>query len=240
VWRTAHTYGACGKRLVPDGLECERLAKCQRVRVEDRALANSEPFPFWGDHDNIVSCVCRQLFGTLQDLVDPNGHGIRRSVGQFIRPRGLNRTVEDESGLLGKLFVGRGWHERHLAMGECVRGKRRDYTSASKNCFRSKCPPLQYGNDPNHPIQGRYAMFELLPIIGGLLIGSTIGYIRPEIRVRVVIVLALVIGLTATVVSGEYKVSGSFLLVDVSLVLVSATVAFRTVRSAVVGRNPSK
>ena len=83
-------------------------------------------------------------------------------------------------------------------------------------------------------------MFELLPIIGGLLIGSTIGYIRPEIRVCVVIVLALVIGLTATVVSGEYKVSGSFLLVDVSLVLVSATVAFRTVRSALVGRNPSK
>ena len=83
-------------------------------------------------------------------------------------------------------------------------------------------------------------MFELLPIVGGLLIGSTIGYIRPEIRVRVVVVLALLIGLTATVVSGEYKVSGLFLLVDVSLVLVSATVAFRTVRSAVLGRTTSK
>jgi hypothetical protein len=65
-----------------------------------------------------------------------------------------------------------------------------------KEFLRLKCPPLQYGNDPNHPIQGRYAMFQLLPVVGGLLIRSTIGYIRPQIPVRVVIVLALLIGLT--------------------------------------------
>jgi hypothetical protein len=39
-------------------------------------------------------------------------------------------------------------------------------------------------------------MFQLLPVVGGLLIRSTIGYIRPQIRVRLVIVLALLIGLT--------------------------------------------
>ena len=72
--------------------------------------------------------------------------------------------------------------------------------------------------------------FELFPIVGGLLLGSAIGYIRPALRHRVVSVVALILGVAATIISGEYRVSWLYAIADVSLVLVFTALAFQTMR----------
>jgi hypothetical protein len=72
--------------------------------------------------------------------------------------------------------------------------------------------------------------FELFPIVGGLLLGSAIGYIRPALRHRVVSVVALILGTAATIISGEYRMSWLYAAVDVTLVLVFTALAFQTMR----------
>ena len=73
-------------------------------------------------------------------------------------------------------------------------------------------------------------MNEFLPVMSGLLLGAAVGYVRPERRLRVGIILGLLLAVTATVVSGEYLASWAFLLVDMVLVGVSAVVSFGAVR----------
>jgi len=63
---------------------------------------------------------------------------------------------------------------------------------------------------------------ELLPVMSGLILGSLLGLLRPSLRVPIGVVLILALGVLATVVSGEYLVSWSFLLIDIPLVAVSA------------------
>jgi hypothetical protein len=63
---------------------------------------------------------------------------------------------------------------------------------------------------------------ELLPVASGLLIGLILGLLRPSLRVPISIVLCITFGVLATVVSGEYLISWSFLLIDIPLVAVSA------------------
>jgi hypothetical protein len=63
---------------------------------------------------------------------------------------------------------------------------------------------------------------ELLPVMSGLILGSLLGLLRPSLRVPIGVVLILALGLLATVVSGEYLISWSFLLIDIPLVAVSA------------------
>jgi hypothetical protein len=62
---------------------------------------------------------------------------------------------------------------------------------------------------------------ELLPVASGLVIGLTLGLLQPSLRVPIGVVLILAFGVLATVVSGEYLISWSFLLVDVPLVAIS-------------------
>lgn len=71
---------------------------------------------------------------------------------------------------------------------------------------------------------------ELLPIAAGLTSGSLIGYLRPSLRFPVGIACAVAFGFLATVVSGEFRVSWAYLLVDIPLVAVSALFAFTTMR----------
>jgi hypothetical protein len=63
---------------------------------------------------------------------------------------------------------------------------------------------------------------ELLPVASGLLIGLILGLLRSSLRVPVGLVLIIAFGVLATVVSGEYLISWSFLLIDIPLVAVSA------------------
>lgn len=66
---------------------------------------------------------------------------------------------------------------------------------------------------------------EFLPVVSGILLGSVLGFLRPGLRLRIGAVLAVLLGVLATVVSGEFEISWGFLLIDIPLVAVSAAVA---------------
>jgi hypothetical protein len=75
---------------------------------------------------------------------------------------------------------------------------------------------------------------ELFPLACGLLLGALLGLLRPSIRAPVGALAAVVLGVLATVISGEFRVSWEFLLFDIPLVAVSAClglIAARHVRS---------
>ena len=63
---------------------------------------------------------------------------------------------------------------------------------------------------------------ELVPVASGLMIGLILGLLRPSLRVTIGVVLIITFGVLATVVSGEYLISWSFLLIDIPLVALSA------------------
>jgi hypothetical protein len=67
-------------------------------------------------------------------------------------------------------------------------------------------------------------MQELFPIACGLLLGVALGFVRPTIRLPVGAALAIVLGVLATVVTGEFKTSWGYVLIDIPLVAVAATV----------------
>jgi len=58
-------------------------------------------------------------------------------------------------------------------------------------------------------------MHELFPIAAGLLLGSLLQLLRPSLRLPVGLAAAVVIGTTATIISGEYKISWEFLAIDI-------------------------
>ena len=62
---------------------------------------------------------------------------------------------------------------------------------------------------------------ELLPVASGLVIGLILGLLRPSLRMPVGLISIIAFGVLATVVSGEYLISWSFLLIDIPLVAVS-------------------
>lgn len=66
---------------------------------------------------------------------------------------------------------------------------------------------------------------EFFPIISGIVLGTVLGFVRPGLRLRVGIVLAILFGVLATVVSGESEISWGFLLIDIPLVAVCAAAA---------------
>jgi hypothetical protein len=63
---------------------------------------------------------------------------------------------------------------------------------------------------------------EILPVVSGLFLGALIGLLRPSLRLPVGAALIVAFGVLATVVSGEYLISWSFLMIDIPLVAVSA------------------
>ena len=63
---------------------------------------------------------------------------------------------------------------------------------------------------------------ELFPIVSGALLGLFAGTIRPSMRLQVAIPLVVVLGVLATVISGEFRIGWEFLLIDIPLVVASA------------------
>jgi hypothetical protein len=70
---------------------------------------------------------------------------------------------------------------------------------------------------------------ELLPIGCGVLLGALAGWLRPPRRWPVTGVLAIALGVTATVVTGEAEISWVFVLIDIPMVAVAASVGFLVV-----------
>lgn len=77
---------------------------------------------------------------------------------------------------------------------------------------------------------------ELVPIASGLLLGSLLGLLHPSLRWRVGLIMAIALGVLATVVSGEFRLSWAFLLVDIPLVALSAAAALTAVHHLVFSR----
>lgn len=76
---------------------------------------------------------------------------------------------------------------------------------------------------------------ELFPIISGLLIGLIVGLVAPKLRLWVGLGLSVMFGVFATILSGEYEISWTFLLIDVPMVAVSASCAFLVMRRVRLG-----
>jgi Na+-transporting NADH:ubiquinone oxidoreductase subunit NqrE len=75
-------------------------------------------------------------------------------------------------------------------------------------------------------------MGELFPVVSGVVLGIVVAGLRPSLRLWVGALLSAVLGLCATVLSGEFEVSWDYLLVDIPLVAVSAGAAFTLARTA--------
>ena len=67
-------------------------------------------------------------------------------------------------------------------------------------------------------------MQEIVPVAFGLILGLALGYVRPSIRLLLGCLLAILLGVLATVVTGEFKSSWGYLLVDIPLVAVASLV----------------
>ena len=73
-------------------------------------------------------------------------------------------------------------------------------------------------------------MHELFPIVSGLLLGAALPLIRPRIRLEVGVGASVVLGMLATIISGEYRVGWEFLLIDIPLVALCSVTGFATAR----------
>jgi len=77
---------------------------------------------------------------------------------------------------------------------------------------------------------------EFFPIVAGLLCGLVLGSLTARRRVLVGLAFSVVAGVLATVVSGEWRISWAFLLIDIPLVAVSAVVGDLLSRSVALRR----
>jgi hypothetical protein len=68
-------------------------------------------------------------------------------------------------------------------------------------------------------------MNELFPVLSGALVGLLVGGLRPALRKSVAIPLVVLLGIAATVVSGEFRIGWEYLLIDIPLVGLSAVIA---------------
>ncbi len=75
-------------------------------------------------------------------------------------------------------------------------------------------------------------MHEILPIAGGLLVGSLLPFVRPSLRLAVGAAAAVAIGVLATVVSGEFRIGWEFLAIDIPGTAVAIAVGYVLARTA--------
>jgi len=76
-------------------------------------------------------------------------------------------------------------------------------------------------------------MSELFPLLCGVCAGLAIGAVSPPRRFRLGLVLSVVLGMTATIVSGEFRIRWEYLLIDIPLVGVSAAATYWVASEAV-------
>ena len=73
-------------------------------------------------------------------------------------------------------------------------------------------------------------MHEVFPIVAGALTGLAVLRIESiRLRAFVLIVMSILLGVVATIISGEALISWAFVLIDIPLVLCSALVAIGVV-----------
>lgn len=80
-------------------------------------------------------------------------------------------------------------------------------------------------------------MQEFLPVSAGLVSGLLLGSLSSRSRLAVGLVLSIVLGFLATVVSGEWRISWAFLLVDIPLVAGCAVLGFLASRAVTLRRS---
>jgi len=76
-------------------------------------------------------------------------------------------------------------------------------------------------------------MQELVPLVSGLVVGVALGLVRPSLRWWIGALLAVALGVFATVVTGEFKTSWAYLLVDIPLVALASVAGLTLSRHAV-------
>jgi len=67
---------------------------------------------------------------------------------------------------------------------------------------------------------------EIFPVVSGFLLGTLLGWITPRSRKGIGVPIVLLLAFLATVISGEFRISWGFLLVDLPLVSIPALAAF--------------
>lgn len=65
-------------------------------------------------------------------------------------------------------------------------------------------------------------MQELVPLVSGFAVGLGLTALRPSLRPWLGGLLAVVVGVLATVVTGEFETSWAFVLIDIPLVALAA------------------
>ena len=65
-------------------------------------------------------------------------------------------------------------------------------------------------------------MQELVPLLSGFAVGVALGMVRPSLRLGAGAILAVTLGVLATVVTGEFRTSWAFVLIDIPLVGMAA------------------
>jgi len=79
-------------------------------------------------------------------------------------------------------------------------------------------------------------MNEIFPMAAGLVCGVLLGTLTARRRIVVGLAVSVVAGVLATVVSGEWRISWAFLLIDIPLVAVFAACGVVLSRKAVLRR----
>lgn len=75
-------------------------------------------------------------------------------------------------------------------------------------------------------------MSELFPVLCGVCAGLVLGAVPPARRLRFGLLSCVSLGITATIVSGEFRIGWEYLLIDIPLVGLSATAAYWVTREA--------
>jgi hypothetical protein len=65
---------------------------------------------------------------------------------------------------------------------------------------------------------------ELIPLLSGFAAGVVLGALRPSLRLAVGALLSVLLGVLATIVTGEFRTSWDFVLIDIPLVAVATMV----------------
>jgi hypothetical protein len=75
-------------------------------------------------------------------------------------------------------------------------------------------------------------MVELFPVVSGAVLGILVAALRPSLRLWVGVLVSILLGVAATVVSGEFQIGWEYVLIDIPLVAVSTGLSFTVARMA--------